>query len=81
MLTETAVRVVVLANHAYAAITGRGYSLDVRLDPGRSPEVALMQSAEEDRKQAEHLLQRAARKEEAATILRRGAASAVERAA
>jgi hypothetical protein len=32
----TAVRVIVGASHAYACITGPGYSSDVRLSPGKS---------------------------------------------
>lgn len=69
MSVDTSVRIVVLASHAYAAIKGPGFALDVQLSPGRSAQESLRQSAAADREAAAALLKRSLRLEAAATSM------------
>lgn len=57
------------AEHAYAAIKGDTFSLDVALNPGRSAAQSLRESAAHDRARADRLLTLADRQEQAAAVL------------
>lgn len=63
------VRILIGAQAAYACLSDPNYSMDVRLEPGRSPSKSLRESADELRAKSEHLLIRASRMEQAAAIL------------
>lgn len=54
------VKVICLAQHAYAAITTPNRSLDVLLFPGRSPAQSMRETVEEMREKAAKILDRAA---------------------
>lgn len=62
------------ASHAYACIKAPNYSMDVRLQPGKSAEKSLLESAEELRKKADRYLEQATRMERAAQMLKKDAA-------
>lgn len=65
------VRIYVGAAAAYASIVDASRSLDVRLEPGRSPAQSLEESAEELRAKARSLLERADVMSRAAQFLAR----------
>ena len=64
------VRVLVLAEAAYACIETAGGNFDVRLEPGRSPAKSLQETAEALEDQAWRMMGRANRMREAAMVLR-----------
>jgi hypothetical protein len=68
-MTVKSVCILVLAEHAYAAISGDAFSMDVQLRAGRSAKKSLTESAAELRQQAARILKRAERMEQAANFL------------
>ena len=67
------VKILVGASAAYACITGEGYSMDWRLNPGRSASTSLRESAQELYAKAARLMTNAAKLEAAAELLEKGA--------
>lgn len=63
------VRTIIGASHAYAAITGENFSLDVQLKGGCSAATSMRQTAAELRQEAADRIKRAMRIEAAAMAL------------
>ena len=59
----------IIGSSAYACIVGDGYSMDVRLDPGRGAPQSLRETAAEYREKAARLIRDAERIEQAALML------------
>jgi len=64
------VRILVLAESAYACITDDDFSLDCRLSPGKSAYKSMQESASDLRNKAERYLRDARRIEQAAELLK-----------
>jgi hypothetical protein len=63
------VRTIIGASHAYACIEAPGFSLDVRLESGRSAAQSLRETSDDMRAQAADIIRRADHIARAADIL------------
>jgi len=64
------VKIIILAESAYACITDDSFTLDCRLSPGKSAYKSMQESAQELRNKADRYLRTAGRIEQAAELLK-----------